>query len=408
MNQSQTAASGTLAPRGASSQQLKEATIKASVGGFARGVPTLDDNADQLRDTSSAAFLAWFGIVFVVAFGIVWVYVATAPMAFLSRDYPLWVAKRTLMDECRLGSVLVFGDSRAMAATVPNVMPVSVTNLAQSGASPIETYFAVRRALRCPTPPRLVVIAHSATKFGGDSDYWTSFARNGFLDYADMRQVDRDAADLHDKEILDLPSMGHLQPALRDFLFAVRFPPLYFGSLVNGFIAVRWKHNHDALRESLLSSGHAVFGNHSGSSGITSEGRDPIYETSPLENLYFSRTLALLADRGVPVLLFAIPINRSTYMRMPPEYSARFDDYLQAEARHFPNIHVASPVISCWPDRFFGDAWHFNTQGATAYSRELGVWLRDELTDGTIKNLPNACADSEPGMGPSEPTVTLR
>jgi hypothetical protein len=409
MTQSQAAASGILMPGDAPSQRLKEATAKATVEGPAKRVAALGDSADQPRDTSFAAFLGWFGTVFVVAFGIVWVYVAAAPMAFLSRDYPLWVAKRALMDECRLGSILVFGDSRAMAAMVPNAMPISMTNLAQSGASPIETYFAVRRALRCPTPPKLVVIAHSAAKFGGDSDYWTSFARNGFLDYADMRQVDRDAADLHDNEIRSLPSMDHLQPALRDFLFAVHFPPLYFGSLVNGFIAVRWNHNHDALRESLLSSGHAIFGNDRGSSSITSEGRNPIFEISPLENLYFSRTLALLADRGIPVLLSSIPINRSTYLRMPPEFASRFDNYLQAEARYFPNIHVASPVMSCWPDRFFGDAWHFNTQGATAYSHELGVWLRDELANGTMGNPPpNACPDSEPRMGLSEPTVTLR
>ncbi|WP_158927994.1 hypothetical protein [Acidisphaera sp. S103] len=408
MTQSQTAGPGMLTQDHTPSRRLKEAAAETSAEGSRKVVPTLDNTADQPRDPPSAAFLAWFGVAFVVAFGVVWIYVAMAPMAFLSRDYPLWVAKRMLMDECRLGSVLVFGDSRAMAATVPDVMPMSVTNLAQSGASPIETYFAVRRALRCPTSPKLVVIAHSASKFGGDSDYWTSFARNGFLDYGDMREVDHDAARLHDKEIFDLPSMDHLQPALRDFLFSVRFPPLYFGSLVNGFIAARWKHNHDALHDGLLSSGHAVFGNRSGSSSIAGEGHNPIYKTSPLMNLYFSRTLALLSDRGIPVLLFSMPVNRATYMRMPPEFTIRFEDYLQAEARHFPGIHVVDPVIPCWPDRFFGDAWHFNAQGATAYSRELGVRLRDVLADGIVRNSPNACTDSMPAMGPSESTVTLR
>ena len=55
-------------------------------------------------------------------------------------------------------------------------MPIPVTNLALSGTSPIETYFAVRRALRCETPPKLVVIAHGPLKFSSDSDYWASFA----------------------------------------------------------------------------------------------------------------------------------------------------------------------------------------------------------------------------------------
>lgn len=387
---------------------MTQSQTAASAEEFAKVVPMPASDAERVRDTSSTEFLGWFGIAFVIAFGIVWAYVAMVPMAFLSRDYPLWIAKRTLMDECRLGSVLVFGDSRAVAATVPNVMAVSVTNLAQSGASPIETYFAVRRALRCPTPPKLVVIAHSAPKFGSDSDYWTSFARNGFLDYADMRQVDRDAARLHDTEIGDLSPMDHLQPAWRDFLFAVRFPPLYFGSLVNGFVGARWQHNRDSLREALLSSGHAVFGNNPGSDSVAGEGQDPIFGTSPLVNLYFSRTLELLADRSIPVLLFSIPINRATYKRMPPEFSARFDDYLRAKARDLPNTHVVDPVIPCWPDRFFGDAWHFNAQGATAYSRKLGDWLHAVLADGIVGNLPNACTGSAPTTSPSEPAVTLR
>jgi hypothetical protein len=372
----------------------------------AKAVRATNQAQEQRRGASAAGFLAWFGIAFVVTFGIAWAYVAIMPMAFLSRDYPLWVAKRTMMDQCRLGSVLVFGDSRTMAATMPSVMAVPVTNLALSGASPIETYFAVRRALRCPTPPKLVVIAQGVLKFTGDADYWASFVRNGVLDYTDMREVDRDAAGLHDAEIIDLQPADQLRPALRELLFAMRFPPFYFGSLTNGFIAARWRHNRDVLRDSLLSSGHALFGTRSGSSDLADEGHNPVYRTSPLIDLYFSRTLALLADRNVPVVFLSMPINHATYARMRSELSEQFHTYLQTKARQWPGLRVVGPAIPCWPDKFFGDAWHLNARGATEYSRWLGGWLFDVLAGTTAKGLPNVCTDAATVR--AEPAVSLR
>jgi hypothetical protein len=406
MTQSPSAASVMPAPGDPPARQLKDQSASGPTVRFAKSVRPTDQAGERQRVASAAGFLAWFGIVFVIAFGVVWAYVAIMPMAFLSRDYPLWIAKRTMMDQCRLGSVLVFGDSRTMAATMPSVMPIPVTNLAQSGTSPIETYFAVRRALRCPTPPKLVVIAHGALKFTGDSDYWASFVRNGFLDYSDMREVDRVAAGLHDGELLDLQPADQLRPVLRELLFAVRFPPFYFGSLANGFIAARWQHNRDVLHDNLLSSGHALFGNSPGSSDLAGEGLNPVFRTSPLLDLYFSRTLALLADHKIPVVFLSMPINHATYVRMPADFSEQFRSYLQTKARQSPDLHVVGPAIPCWPDKFFGDAWHFNAQGAAEYSRWLGNWLRDALAGTTAKDPPNACPDAITGA--AEPNVTLR
>jgi hypothetical protein len=394
MTQSGTAASVILAPDDGSGHAAKSQFADGSEAPSAKTIRTINQAAKPMRGTSAAGFLTWFGLAFAVTCGLVWAYVAIMPMAFLGRDYPLWIAKRTLIDECRLGSVLVFGDSRAMAATVPSVMPVPVTNLAQSGTSPIETYFAVRRALRCQTLPRLVVISHSAPKFGGDSDYWVSFARNGFLNFHDMHEVDRDAARLHDREIVDLLPPDQRQLTLREFLFSIHFPPFYFSSLVTGFVAARWQHNRDVLRDSLSSSGHALFGNQAGSSDLAGEGRAPVFSTSPLADLYFSRTLALLAARDVPVVFLSMPINHASYVRMPPEFSDQFGAYLRTKVKQFPNLRVVGPTIPCWPDKFFGDAWHFNAQGATDYSRILGAWLRDVLAGGGSSDLPNACPDT--------------
>jgi hypothetical protein len=392
ITQSQNANPAMLGPDRPSSAVMQRRPVDASAAVRTSAVRPMVTGVRSAAALSAPRFLAWFGIVFVLSFGFVWIYVAAMPMAFLSRDYPLAIAKRALIDECRVGSVAVFGDSRTLAATVPNAMPLPVINLAQSGSSPIETFFAVRRTLRCPTPPRLVVIAHGALKFSSDSDYWAAFARNGVLSYADMREVDHDAASLHDTEIQDLLPGDQFPPRVREFLYSIRFPAFYFDSLVNGFVAARWQHNRNALQENLASSGHALFGTASGSSEVAVEGANISFRTSPLVDRYFSRTLEMLNERGVRAVFVSIPINHATYARMPGEFNDHFGDYLRSKARQFPNLYVAGPTIPCWPDEFFGDAWHLNAGGAELYSRALGTWLVEFLGGGTPKQLPNLCA----------------
>jgi hypothetical protein len=408
MTQSHNAASALLAPDrlpgGAAQRQSADASAARRMSVARPAAPSVT----LTRKVSGSAFLAWFGISFVVSFGLVWLYVATMPMAFLSRDYPLSIAKRTLIDECRAGSVAVFGDSRTLAGTIPSAMPIPVTNLAQSGSSPIETYFAARRALRCETAPKLVVIAHGPLKFSSDSDYWASFVRNGVLNYADMREVDHNAALLHDKGIQDLIPGDQMRPFLRELLYSIRFPAFYFDSLVNGFVAARWQHNRNALRENLQSSGHALFGTASGSSEVAVEGSDVTFRASPLIDWYFSRTLEMLTERGIPVIVVSMPINHATYTRMPAELSDHFGSYLRGKAKQFPGLHVVGPTIPCWPDEFFGDAWHLNARGAELYSRSLGAWLAEFLGGKTPKELPNLCTNANLAVDASQSTVAER
>ena len=244
---------------------------------------------------SFGRFLTLTGISFVVVVGLVWAFVAACPMAFMDRDYPLWQAKRAMLDACMSeGAVAVFGDSRTVAGIMPQAMselgPLRTVNFALSGTSPLETYFNVRRALACPVAPRLVVIAHGAMKFSSDSDYWRFTARDGFLSYAELRDVDRTARRLHDTGLADMRKGDALAPWLRDLLFSVRFPTLYFNSLVHGFVVGRWRHNLAAQEDALRTSGHALFGTEPGFSGLAGEAYPAGFDVPPLVDFYFTRT----------------------------------------------------------------------------------------------------------------------
>jgi hypothetical protein len=338
-------------------------------------------------------YLRWLAGSAAGAFALVWLYLWALPITYQNPDYARWLAKQRMIDACRLGAVAVVGDSRPLVAVVPALLSMPVANLAMTATSPVESYFAVARALACPHPPKLVVIAHTALHFAADPDYWDRGPLFGFLDYADMREVDRLAAGLHDAAGRGASAADALPAWARDWLYRVRFPPFYFASLRGALGDARWWRNWGVLHETERSGGQYFFGNADGYAGLAEDSGMTEFRASPLVDGYFERSLRLLQARGVAVLYVAVPMNQTTYDHVAPGVEAAFLAYLQAKERAFGNFHLAGPALACWPDRFFGDFYaHFNRPGAEAFSRELDDLLRRALAGETAPALPDRCA----------------
>lgn len=333
------------------------------------------------RNLSFSGFLFVTCIAFFVTWGVVWLYIAVCPMAYAGRDYPLSIAKANLLEQCHPNEIAVFGDSRVVAGVLPTVMDVHVENLAFPAASPVETYFAVARLLRCPVPPRLVVIAHSASMYPEDKYIWSVFAGIGVLDAADLRAVEANATALGDNELQDAERPKAVPFALLPELYAMRFPPLYFGNVVGGYVAARWRYNERALQEATLSFGRSSFGTADGSDAISDEAKMNDWHVSPLVNLYMERTIKLLALHHVAVVIITMPINAATCARLPPVVQPRFSAYLNSLSKANPNVELVNSTIPCWPNAFYGDAWHFNMSGTLAYSQKLQLLLAGVLND---------------------------
>ncbi len=267
-------------------------------------------------------------------------------------------------------------------------MGFAAVNGALSGVSPIETYEEVTRALACPTPPRLVVIAHSPLKYESDGEFWTFGAKMGLFSLGELRQVLATASRLGETGVFSGPARMTASMAAR--LYAWRFPGFYFDSLVHGGIAARWLHNRRAEAAALASSGQALFGRADGSAGLANEAGVDGFAASPTVDAYFDLTLEALRRRGVPVVLMTMPVNRATFERSTPSMRAQFDAYRSGKARRFAGVTVLGPALPCWPDSAFGDAWHFNASGAASFSRALAPALRAVLA-GAPASLPGRC-----------------
>jgi hypothetical protein len=336
----------------------------------------------DVRERMARRYLAISVLTFVCLFGLVWLYMLTMPMAFMSRDYPRWVAKRTMLAGCDLGSVSILGDSRAFTGIDPRQLPFAASNFAFSGSSPIEGYFALQRLLQCPNRPQAVVIGYSAGQFAGDPYYWSVGAYSGILNFADMQQVRSEGAALHDDEIDALRRGDHLAPLVREAFFAVRFPSVYFSSLVDAFIFGRYAHNRAAALQILADRGHSFMGTAAGSHDVAGEVMYPSFVASPVVNSYFTAMLSALAKDRIPAVIVSLPINDSTCRAMSRALRPGFSRYLRSTIGTFPAARFAGPVMPCWPDQLFGDATHLNAAGAAVYTRLIAQWLKPVLGSG--------------------------
>jgi hypothetical protein len=325
---------------------------------------------------SVRAYLAALAGAFLLAFALVWGWVALAPLAFLEPEYPAWLAKERMLAACDIGSVLVVGDSRAAVDIEPGLLPVQTTNLAVGGGEPIEALAAVQRALACPRPPARVIVSFDAGHFMQPDLLWERSVGFGFLDRAAIGQLRAVSRRLGDPSIYGMRRADGLPPWLRATLYEIRFPSLYFASLLHGGVFLRWWENRVALDRALSARGQYFFGTADGSSAIAVEGHLGRFAPLPVLDWYFNRVLGLLAARGIAVDFVAMPTNDSTWRRAPPSLVAGFSAYLAGYAARYRNFHVVGTVLPHWPDRWFGDSYaHLNPAGAALFSRQFGRWL---------------------------------
>lgn len=322
-------------------------------------------------------YLACLAVMMLAGLAATWLWVAAAPIAFLDSEYPFWKAKLSLLRGCDIGSILVVGDSRAATDIVPRVLPGKATNLAIGGAQPVESYFAVKHALECPSPPQRVVISHSIGHFARPDTFWNRSVRFGFLGYDDLQDIYATSRRLNDFSVYGANDDG-LPPAFRHWLYAVRFPAPYFASLVRSGLFLRYWDNRAALTRALDERGHYFFGTEAGSDTVTSEARLRVFQPTPVVDHYFDAMLALLHQRGIPVDFVTAPINEATSSEMDPNVRKNFSEYLQSYAERYPNLRIIGETIPSWPNKFFGDTFlHMNPSGADRFSRRLASCLRD-------------------------------
>ena len=367
-------------------------------------IPAQHRHAGECRDDDGASFggspAAPVGIgryfrvmaaVSVLTFATVWLWVLAMPLAFLEPEYASWHAKQLLLERCDLGDVLILGDSRASVGIIPARLPVRATNLAVGGGEAIEALSVLTRALSCPETPRLVVISLDAVHFSRADLFWERTMRFGFLNAAELAELRDVSRGLGDFSVYEERHTDGIPSWLRDRLYLAHFPPFYFASLIEGRLLWRWWHNEAGLAASIAARGQYYFGVDEGSSVVAADGKLEAFTPLPVLDWYFNQIVSRLAERDIPAVFVAMPVNETTARAIRPEVQRAFAGFLAAYEARFPGFRVAGPVVRPWDDKWFGDGFsHLNPAGAERFSasNELnaaitealgGLWRSDRL-----------------------------
>jgi hypothetical protein len=340
-----------------------------------------------------------------------WFWSARMPLAFLDPEYAAAAAKQQLLRECDVGATLIVGDSRAGAGLVPRHFSEPATNVAAGGDKPVEVYFAVRRALACPRPPKRVVISLSAGLFCSVNTFWDRSARFGFFSFDDLREIRRDTAAIGDDSLYLSRRSDGLPDVVRDWIYAHSFPSVNFASMLRGGVFLRYGSNRVVLEETLAARGHRLFGRREFSHDLAEEALMEHFDVLPMAAFYFEQTLAALAARGIPAFFVVMPVNETTYTRMSPHVWEDFSAFVRSYEVHFPNFQLTTGAMPHLPDEYFGDNYaHLNARGAELFSQRVDRMLRSLSVEDRSRTaaLDTRRTNRQQGLSSSSPLSSIR
>jgi hypothetical protein len=314
--------------------------------------------------------------------GAFWVVAAQLRMGFLPREYAMWWARRQTIQACRFAPTVILGDSRAAAGLLPARIAGS-TNLAQGGASPIETYYITQDILTCPNAPRRVILSLSPEMVMQPSFFWNRTGLYGVLTFAQLEEIRQRSRALGDTSIYRPAKFGDWDAMLDNLLHAIDFPSFYTTYVVSELAIGRLRANRATADETLRAGGQHGYGTADGCDDVAADAEIRDFVPSPLLREYFGRLLDAYAARGIPVDFVAVPMNRATYDRMRADVVAGFQAYLDGLAAAHPNFRLLTGAVAALDDRYFGDSTHLNREGAELVSRRVEALLARSDAAGT-------------------------
>lgn len=360
---------------------------------------------DDAGDKPHLWYLAAILLCTVFMLGVMWIYTSTQGVRFLESGYSVWSAKRTLLRNCDLGDVAVFGDSRVDSAVVPARFSTTATNLGFAGGTPIENYFFVKSVLACKTKPRMLVLSFNPGAFEIVLPWlWDNAIRYGAIGWPELSLVRSEAERLGDLSYSAIkPQMG-IDGFLRDLTYASHFPGIYFTSLVESRLGLRTQKNRQKFDEVINARGYPSYGNGTRATVADVAPDNSAFAPLPLQKSFFEMTVAMLDREKIDTYFLITPYSEKSSRAKSSRYMSAYLQFLRQMSAQYPHFHLLQEEVPFWPEAMFVDGSHLNENAANIFSRQFNHCVQSfsQQTDAQIRC---ELGWKKPASGMSNPIV---
>lgn len=300
-----------------------------------------------------------------------WCYLHYLPSYYNSATNNRWhFLKETLTTQQQYATqpILFVGDSR-LNAGVDFIQIDSCFNLSAGGISPIEMYYIVKKYLTVYPAPKKIVLSQSPRFFTELFSLWKFAVRNRFFSEQELAEIFTTAAQTNDSLIGTLPEYQSLLFTLKYFEYYqpdLRASRIFFGKKRNDKMNAYMLYNKGKRPHQL---------HHKKSSGLNYEATMEDFSPSPLLDYYFDKLLQLCHEQAIEVHFVNMPMNASSYRKLPAPLKVKFENYLRTKNKRYPNMHFDTR-LSAWPDSMFGDPSHLHSVGAKYFTDSLLIQLK--------------------------------
>jgi hypothetical protein len=322
-------------------------------------------------------------LCFVLLFGAVWAWTIWEPMGYQGADYPLTLVKTESIQAGKTGSVIILGDSSAVADFLPNHIGAGVTNLALTGATPVEAYYLSRHILAGRAHPKAVIISIMPHRFIWKNIFWRNTVSFGTLNFDEVDEVRRVTRQMGENDLFGGPSPGDVDERLKILLYAMKFPACYFPSLFHAGLIMRYEPDLQVYKSVQASRGQMYYGKADGSQDLDEETLSTdSFRPSKVLDYYFRRTIELYRGEDIPVYFIEAPHNEASVSHYPRNWREDFSAYIKSYATSETNFHVLGDLMPVLPSNEFGDSAHLNPKWAPVYSDSVAKMLNDAAVPG--------------------------
>ncbi len=316
------------------------------------------------------------------------IYTFLNPFGYMDNEYPAWKFSRdtahgrqytvnsdnesfSKVAATQNYNTVILGDSRAMAAIIPDDYSSSCVNLAVGGGTSIEMYYTLNNYLKHYSKPDETIIMFAPFHYSVIDNVATRTEYFNYLSANELHELFRNARACGSESVI---VKNYISDAVS---YKLRMPDKYLPALINSKGFMRYSENNRLYIEMLLNKGYGPFND--GSVDLNYETNYEYMHTTGdavLLDLYFRKLLDLCAANKLNVRILVPPMNESSFNALKESYVEDFENYLSSLYELYKGQFENSSLqfetkLTSMPNKYFDDASHLNHEGATVYTNGL-------------------------------------